>query len=353
MENAVSPEEKKLDETIGEVADAMEPVAQAEEDQELIAESAEAEDVAEDMEDEAGDEDDQDSGNPRIKSAYKGKVLKLSLAGALVDIGESLPALIHITQIKRPEGHQDTNNINDLLQVGQEIEVWVKKIKDNRIELTMFKPFDLEWREIKKDMVVKGKVVRMEKFGVFVEIGAERPGLIHISEMAHSYVREPSDMLKDGDEVEAKVLEVNRRKKQIKLSMKALQEEPEQEEPRARRTHYESTPSDGSSTPAPVRQVSARAQQLKDGVVGDKSFASGTKRPKKSRKRAELNSEEITMTFTAAEATGEAEPTAMEIAIREAMEKAKSRNRSDSKKKSGTSKEQEDILARTLNNKVG
>lgn len=352
MENAVTPEEKKLDETIGEVADATVPVAEAEEDQELIPESAEAEDVAEDME-EAGDEEEQNSGNPRIKSAYKGKVLKLSLAGALVDIGESLPALIHITQIKRPEDHQETNNINDLLEIGQEIDVWIKKIKDNRIELTMFKPFDLEWREIKKDMVVKGKVVRMEKFGVFVEIGAERPGLIHISEMAHSYVREPSDMLKDGDEVEAKVLEVNRRKKQIKLSMKALQDEPVQEEPKPRRSHHEASASDESSFPAPARQVSARAQQLKDGIASDKSAAAGAKRPKKTRKRAELNTEEITMTFTAAEATGEAEPTAMEIAIREAMEKAKSRNRSESKKKSGTSKEQEDILARTLNSKVG
>lgn len=349
MENAVSPEEKKLENTIGEVADAMEPVAQADEEDVIAAESADAEDVANDMEDES---DDDDSGNPRIKSQYKGKVVKLSLAGALVDIGESLPAVIHITQIKRPEGHQDTNNINDLLQIGQEIDVWIKKIKDNRIELTMFKPFDLEWREIKKDMVVKGKVVRMEKFGVFVEIGAERPGLIHISEMAHSYVREPSDMLKDGDEVEAKVLEVNRRKKQIKLSMKALQAEPEPEEPRARKSQSEAAVSD-SDIPAPVRKLSARAQQLKDGITTDKSAAAGAKRPKKSRKRAELNSDEITMTFTAAEATGEAEPTAMEIAIREAMEKAKSRNRANSKKKSGASKEQEDILARTLNSKAG
>lgn len=354
MENAVSPEEKKLDETIREVADATVPVAEAEEDQELIPESTEAEDVAEDVEEEAGDEEEQDSGDhPRVKSAHKGKVLKLSLAGALVDIGESLPALIHITQIKRPEGRQDIHNIDDLLEVGQEIDVWIKRIKDNRIELTMFKPFDLEWREIKKDMVVKGKVVRMEKFGVFVEIGAERPGLVHISEMAHSYVREPSDMLKDGDEVEAKVLEVNRRKKQIKLSMKALQEEPVQEEPKPRRSYHEAAASDGSSSPAPVRQVSARAQQLKDGITADKSAAAGTKRPRKTRKRAELNTEEITMTFTAAEATGEAVPTAMEIAIREAMEKAKSRNRSESKKKSSASKEQEDILARTLNSKVG
>ena len=75
---------------------------------------------------------------------------------------------------------------------------------------------------------VKGKIVRLEKFGAFVEIGAERPGLVHISEMAHGYVKVPGDVVKEGDEVEAQVLEVNRRKKQIKLSMKALLPEPEE-----------------------------------------------------------------------------------------------------------------------------
>ena len=60
----------------------------------------------------------------------------------------------------------------------------------------MIKPLDLEWREIKTGLVVKGTVVRLETFGAFVEIGAERPGLIHISEMAHGYVRTPADVLK-------------------------------------------------------------------------------------------------------------------------------------------------------------
>ena len=94
----------------------------------------------------------------------------------------------------------------------------------------MIKPLDLEWRDIKKGMTVKGQVVRLEKFGAFVEIGAERPGLIHISEMAHGYVRQPSDVVKEGDEVEAQVIDVNRKKKQIKLSLKALQPEPVKEE---------------------------------------------------------------------------------------------------------------------------
>jgi predicted RNA-binding protein with RPS1 domain len=68
--------------------------------------------------------------------------------------------------------------------------------------------------------------MRLEKFGVFIDIGAERPGLVHISEMTHDYIKSPNDVVKEGDEVEVKVLGVNRRKKQIKLSMKALSEKP-------------------------------------------------------------------------------------------------------------------------------
>jgi len=91
----------------------------------------------------------------------------------------------------------------------------------------MIQPLGLEWGEIKKDMVVTGKVVRIENFGVFVDIGAERPGLVHISEMTHDFIRTPSDVVKEGDVVEVKVLDVIKPKKQIKLSMKALQDKPE------------------------------------------------------------------------------------------------------------------------------
>jgi predicted RNA-binding protein with RPS1 domain len=276
-----------------------------------------------------------------LKEQIKGKVLKVGAPGALVDIGKDKPAVLHISEILRPEGKENCNNTEELLNVGDEVEVYVKRVKDGLVQLTMIKPLALEWREIKKDMVVKGIVTKLEKFGAFVEIGAERPGLVHISEMAHSYVRQPSDILKEGDEVQAQVLEVNKRKKQIKLSMKALQPEPE---PNAEETE------DTEAKPAAPRPMSARAQQLKEGKF---SSEPREKRPSKrnAKKREELN-ENVNFIFTDENATEE-EPTAMEIAWRFAMEKAKSRKGSDDKKKKTTNAEQDDILARTLNNKVG
>jgi len=134
------------------------------------------------------------------KMKFTGTVLKTTLAGAVVDIGMPVPGVIHISQLQE----QATNRVEDVVQPGQTVDVWIKRVdpKKNRIELTMIEPLGLEWREIEDNMVIKGKVTRLEKFGAFIDIGAERPGLVHISEMTHDYIKTPSDVLKEGDEIE-------------------------------------------------------------------------------------------------------------------------------------------------------
>ncbi len=260
------------------------------------------------------------------KMQFTGKVIKINLAGAVLDIGIGKPAFLHITQIVGPDNKQ-INHVEEVIQVGQEVNVWIKRIArkdgEERIELTMIKPLDLEWREIKVGNTVKGKVVRLEKFGAFVEIGAERPGLVHISEMAHGYVKVPSDVVKEGDEIEAQVIDVNRRKKQIKLSMKALQPEPEEV--------VEEKPKQAAARPTGESKREKRPE-------------------KKSRRKVQ---EDNTALLESINEPAEAEPTAMEIAMRAAMEKAKDRKKNqESKKNKLSSKEQEDLLSRTLENKV-
>jgi ribosomal protein S1 len=161
------------------------------------------------------------------KTKLSGKVLKTTLAGALVDIGQTLPGVIHISQLSKDA----VNKVEDVVKEGQVVEVWVRRVKKDRIELTMIQPLALEWKEIEPGMVVKGKVVRLESYGAFVDIGAERPGMVHVSELAHGYVKTPSEIVKEGDEIEAKVIDVDRKKKQIKLSMKALEPEIEEFKP--------------------------------------------------------------------------------------------------------------------------
>lgn len=228
------------------------------------------------------------------KAHFSGTVIKTSLAGAIVDIGLGVPGVVHISQLQS----EPVNRVEDVVQVGQAVDVWVRRVfaKKNRIELTMIKPLDLEWRELSKDMVISGKVTRLEKFGVFVDIGAERPGLVHISEMTQGYIKSPGDLVKEGDEVEVKVLEVNRKKKQIRLSMKALEE--------------------------PVVKVQKSAPQ-----------------PKEQSRPAPEEPEE------------EPVPTAMAMALKEAMERSREGQPEPMDKKKGKAKSSdqfEDILERTL-----
>jgi len=191
------------------------------------------------------------------KTKLSGKVLKTTLAGALVDVGQSIPGVIHISQLSKDA----INKVDDVVKEGQMVDVWVRRVKKDRIELTMIQPLALEWKEIEPDMVVKGKVVRLETYGAFVDIGAERPGMVHVSELAHGYVKIPNEIVKEGDEIEAKVLDVDRKKKQIKLSMKALEAEIVEEFKPAKR---EPKKSGGRRTPKNEMQEAVEPAEPKE-----------------------------------------------------------------------------------------
>lgn len=237
------------------------------------------------------------------KTKLSGKILKTTLAGALVDVGQNIPGLIHISQLSK----DPVNKVEDVIKEGQTVDVWVRRVKKDRIELTMIEPLALEWKEIEPEMVVKGKVVRLETYGAFVDIGAERPGMVHVSELAHGYVKNPSEIVKEGDEVEAKVLEVNRKKKQIKLSMKALEPEVEEFKP-------------------------AKKENKKAGKRG----------PKKEMDEMPVQEEDR-----------EPEMTAMQIAWQQALDKANAERAYKVKRaKSNVSREQEDLLERTMKKRL-
>ena len=238
------------------------------------------------------------------KAHLTGKVIKTTIAGAILDIGQKIPGVVHISQLKK----DPVNRVEDVVQIGQTVDVWVRRTRDDRVELTMVEPLGLEWREMSAGMLVKGKVERLESYGAFVDIGAERPGLVHVSEMSHDYVKNPAEVLKVGDEVEAKILDVDRRKKQIRLSIKAATPKPEEV------------------------LVEVKKEE-----------------PRKGRSRKPKKDEEAVV---------EAEPkepelTAFQIAWQEAMEKSEEGKEIKFRKvKAGMSREQDDILNRTLEKRL-
>ncbi|MCJ7513532.1 MAG: S1 RNA-binding domain-containing protein [Anaerolineales bacterium] len=152
--------------------------------------------------------------------ALKGTISRVELFGAFVEVGAEAPGLVHISRLSP----RKVNRVAEVVSLGQQVDVWVVSADPNgkRLELTMVPPVTLKWMDIQPGMQVSGRVVKLERYGAFVEIGAERPGMIHVSEMAEGYVSNPADILHPGDEVTARVVEVDRQKRQIRLSLKQL-----------------------------------------------------------------------------------------------------------------------------------
>jgi predicted RNA-binding protein with RPS1 domain len=131
--------------------------------------------------------------------------------------------MLHISQL----GKSNVRNVEDVVKKGETVTVYVLKVEPNsgRIALSLEKPPEKPISDLRVGDEVTGTVVRLESFGAFVDIGAERPGMIHVSELATDYIQKPDDVVNVGDEVKAKVIKVNRKKRQIDLSIKALEEE--------------------------------------------------------------------------------------------------------------------------------
>lgn len=162
---------------------------------------------------------------PKMK--VSGKVERLELYGAFIDIGVGVNALIHISQLS----NERVNRVSDVLNVGDEVSVWVDKVdpERNQIMVTMLEPLAVDWSDLEKGQEYTGTVTRLESYGAFVNIGAEREGLVHISEISHDYVKQPGEVLNIGDEVQVQVLGFSKRKRRIDLSIKNLIEKPERE----------------------------------------------------------------------------------------------------------------------------
>lgn len=157
-----------------------------------------------------------------------GTVKNITEYGAFIDLG-GMDGLLHITdmswgRIKHP---------NELFNVGDEVKVKVLKYDRDkeRVSLGLKQVSPNPWDEAEYKFpigaIVKGKVVGLKDYGAFVELEDGIEGLIHVSEMSWTErVKHPSKVLKQGDEVECKVLEVDSKSKRISLGLKQLQSNP-------------------------------------------------------------------------------------------------------------------------------
>ncbi len=154
-----------------------------------------------------------------------GKVQRIASFGAFVDIG-GVDGLVHISQLS----HEHVEKVSDVVTEGQEVKVKVLSVDrdSERISLsikdTLPGPWDTIDEKAPKDSVHTGTVKRLVSYGAFVEVLPGVEGLVHISQIAHKHIGTPNEILTEGEEVQVKVLEVNKADKRLSLSIKDLQE---------------------------------------------------------------------------------------------------------------------------------
>ncbi len=157
-----------------------------------------------------------------------GTVTNLTDFGAFVEIEPGIEGLIHIGdlswhRIKHPK---------EILRKGQSVEVQVLEIDTERKRIGLgYKQLNDPWNGVeeryrpKQDVPVK--VVRLADFGAFVQLEEGVEGLIHISQLSRQRVEKPGDVLQEGQEVVARILEVNPAERRIRLSLSAIEDEQE------------------------------------------------------------------------------------------------------------------------------
>lgn len=156
-----------------------------------------------------------------------GTVKTIKDYGAFVDLG-GVDGLLHVAEIT----WNRIRHPSDVLAEGQQINVKILGLDPEKKKITLgmkqllTNPWDHVETKYPKDAIVTGKVTKLADFGAFVELEDQVEGMIHISELDHKRVGRVADVLTEGQEVSVKVLEVNKNKKRISLSLKALIEKP-------------------------------------------------------------------------------------------------------------------------------
>ena len=157
----------------------------------------------------------------KVGDVIEGTVKNVTDFGAFIDLG-GVDGLLHISEMSWGR----VENPKKVFTVGQKVRVFIKNITDTKIALSMKFEDENPWNGAAEKYavgnVVKGKVARMTDFGAFVELAPGVDALLHVSQISQEHVEKPSDVLKLGQEVEAKIVDFNEEEKKISLSIKAL-----------------------------------------------------------------------------------------------------------------------------------
>ncbi|MEI7821671.1 MAG: 30S ribosomal protein S1 [Verrucomicrobiota bacterium] len=159
-----------------------------------------------------------------IGKTVKGTVRNMTAYGAFVELEEGVDGMVHVSDMSWT---RKINHPSEMLKKGDEVEAVVIDIDKNaqRISLGMKQMEDDPWKDIEQRFKigdkVKGKVGKIAAFGAFVELDGGIDGLVHISQISEDRIEKVKDVLKVGQELEARVIKVDKAERRIGLSIKA------------------------------------------------------------------------------------------------------------------------------------
>ena len=156
-----------------------------------------------------------------VGDVLEGTVKNVTDFGAFIDLGGA-DGLLHISEMSWGR----VENPKKVFKVGEVVRVFIKDINDKKIALSMKFEDENPWKDASEKYavgtVIKGVVARMTDFGAFVELAPGVDALLHVSQISKEHVEKPADVLKIGQEIEAKIVDFNEEEKKISLSLKAL-----------------------------------------------------------------------------------------------------------------------------------
>ncbi len=159
-----------------------------------------------------------------IGSTVKGKIRNMTAYGAFVELEEGIDGMIHVSDLSWT---RKINHPSEVLKKNDEVEATVLDIDkvNQRISLGIKQLESDPWKEIDQKYkigdLVQGKVTKLASFGAFVQLQDDIDGLVHISQLSEDHVAKVKDILKVGQEVEARVIKVDKAERRIGLSIKA------------------------------------------------------------------------------------------------------------------------------------
>ncbi len=163
----------------------------------------------------------------KVGDVIEGEVTAVADFGAFVKFG-SLEGLVHISEL----AWQRIDHPKDVVKVGQTVKAEIIGIEGSKIFLSMKKLIADPWKDVaaryKVGDLVEGKVLKINPFGLFVELDAEIHGLAHVSELSDSPVEDPNKFATIGETVKFRIVSIEPNEHRLGLSLKALKEKPEE-----------------------------------------------------------------------------------------------------------------------------